>query len=153
MKRQSGTSRRRSSSTATGSCSTLRRATREEPQPTSSGFNRNITLRRLQTTLCRGVEFGIETKALLYKRMCAFAGLHAIVIKGFCKVFSSKEKTSVSMVFWSPRLRSTSRRRSLWTTVGETLGTQFTWLVGGALFNLTGRPCKFRPRWGPGVTM
>ena len=59
----------------------------------------------------------------------------------------------MSMVFWSPRRRSTSRRRSLWTTVGETLGTQFTWLVVGALFNLTGLPCKFRPRWGPGVTM
>ena len=43
------------------------------------------------------MEFGIETKALLYKRMCAYAGLHAIVIKGFCKVTSSKEKTSVSM--------------------------------------------------------
>jgi len=37
------------------------------------------------TELLRGVEFGIETKALLYKRMCAYAGLHAIVIKGFCK--------------------------------------------------------------------
>jgi len=37
------------------------------------------------TDLLRGVEFGIETKALLYKRMCAYAGLHAIVIKGFCK--------------------------------------------------------------------
>ena len=35
--------------------------------------------------LLRGVEFGIETKALLFKRMCAYAGLHAIVIKGFCK--------------------------------------------------------------------
>ena len=49
-------------------------------------------IRRFQTTLCRGVEFGIETKALLYKRMCAYAGLHAIVIKGFCKVTSSKEE-------------------------------------------------------------
>lgn len=37
------------------------------------------------TSLLRGVEFGIETKALLYKRMCAYAGLHAIVIKGYCK--------------------------------------------------------------------
>ena len=37
------------------------------------------------TQLLRGVEFGIETKALLYKRMCAYAGLHAIVIKGYCK--------------------------------------------------------------------
>eukprot|EP00090_Calanus_glacialis_P005526 TRINITY_DN14284_c0_g1_i2.p1 TRINITY_DN14284_c0_g1~~TRINITY_DN14284_c0_g1_i2.p1 ORF type:complete len:1081 (-),score=244.64 TRINITY_DN14284_c0_g1_i2:1211-4453(-) len=37
------------------------------------------------TELLRGVEFGIETKALLFKRMCAYAGLHAIVIKGFCK--------------------------------------------------------------------
>jgi hypothetical protein len=36
----------------------------------------------------RGVEFGIESKALLFKRMCAYAGLHAIVIKGFCKVGS-----------------------------------------------------------------
>ena len=35
--------------------------------------------------LLRGVEFGIETRALLFRRMCAFAGLHAIVIKGFCK--------------------------------------------------------------------
>ena len=77
--------------TATGSCSTPRRATREEPPPTSSGLNSNITLKRVQTTLYRGVEFGIETKALLYKRMCAYAGLHAIVIKGFCKVTSSKE--------------------------------------------------------------
>ena len=31
------------------------------------------------------MEFGIETKALLFKRMSAYAGLHAIVIKGFCK--------------------------------------------------------------------
>ena len=139
--------------TATGSCSTPRRATPGEPPPTSSGLNSNITLKRVQTTLYRGVEFGIETKALLYKRMCAYAGLHAIVIKGFCKVTSSKEKTSVSMVRCSPRRRSTSRRRSLWTTVGETLGTQFTWPVGGALFNPTGRPCKFRPRWDLGVTM
>ena len=37
------------------------------------------------TELLRGVEFGIETRALLFKRMCAFAGLHAIVIKGYCK--------------------------------------------------------------------
>jgi len=37
------------------------------------------------TELLRGVEFGIETKALLFKRMSAYAGLHAIVIKGFCK--------------------------------------------------------------------
>jgi len=37
------------------------------------------------TELLRGVEFGIETRALLFKRMCAYAGLHAIVIKGFCK--------------------------------------------------------------------
>ena len=37
------------------------------------------------TELLRGVEFGIETKALLFKRMCAYAGLHAIVIKGYCK--------------------------------------------------------------------
>ena len=35
--------------------------------------------------LLRGVEFGIETRALLFRRMCAYAGLHAIVIKGFCK--------------------------------------------------------------------
>ena len=44
---------------------------------------------RLKRNLRRGVEFGIETKALLYKRMCAYAGLHAIVIKGFCKVLAS----------------------------------------------------------------
>ena len=37
------------------------------------------------TGLLRGVEFGIETKALLFKRMCAYAGLHSIVIKGYCK--------------------------------------------------------------------
>ena len=41
------------------------------------------------SSLLRGVEFGIETKALLFKRMCAYAGLHAIVIKGFCKVIMS----------------------------------------------------------------
>jgi len=27
----------------------------------------------------RGVEFGLETKALLFKRLCAYAGLHAEV--------------------------------------------------------------------------
>ena len=32
------------------------------------------------TQLTRGVEFGLETKALLYKRLCAYAGLHAEVI-------------------------------------------------------------------------
>jgi len=37
------------------------------------------------TQLLRGVEFGLETKALLFKRLCAFAGLHAEVIKGYCK--------------------------------------------------------------------
>ncbi|XP_023319784.1 hillarin isoform X2 [Eurytemora carolleeae] len=37
------------------------------------------------TNLFRGVEFGIETKALLYKKMCAYVGLHAIVIKGYSK--------------------------------------------------------------------
>ena len=31
----------------------------------------------------RGVEFGLETKALLYKRLCAYAGLHCEVIKGY----------------------------------------------------------------------
>ena len=31
------------------------------------------------TQLLRGVEFGIETKALLFKRLCAFAGLHCEV--------------------------------------------------------------------------
>ena len=31
------------------------------------------------TQLTRGVEFGLETKALLYKRLCAYAGLHAEV--------------------------------------------------------------------------
>ena len=52
----------------------------------------NTTVSRfeqLKRDVRRGVEFGIETKALLYKRMCAYAGLHAIVIKGFCKVLSS----------------------------------------------------------------
>ena len=29
--------------------------------------------------LMRGVEFGLETKALLYKRLCAYAGLHCNV--------------------------------------------------------------------------
>ena len=37
------------------------------------------------TELLRGVEFGIETRALLFKRMCSYAGLHAVVIKGYCK--------------------------------------------------------------------
>ena len=27
--------------------------------------------------LMRGVELGLETKALLFKRLCAYAGLHA----------------------------------------------------------------------------
>ena len=31
------------------------------------------------TGLLRGVEFGIETKALLFKRLCSFAGLHCEV--------------------------------------------------------------------------
>ena len=31
--------------------------------------------------LMRGVEFGLETKALLFKRLCAYAGLHAHVVK------------------------------------------------------------------------
>ena len=31
------------------------------------------------TQLLRGVEFGIETKALLFKRLCAYAGLHCEV--------------------------------------------------------------------------
>ncbi len=31
------------------------------------------------TQLLRGVEFGLETKALLFKRLCAYAGLHAEV--------------------------------------------------------------------------
>ena len=35
--------------------------------------------------LFRGVEFGLETKALLFKRLCAYAGLHAQVIKGYSK--------------------------------------------------------------------
>ena len=30
--------------------------------------------------LLRGVEFGIETRALLFRRMCAFAGLHARLV-------------------------------------------------------------------------
>ncbi len=37
------------------------------------------------TQLLRGVEFGIETKALLFKRLCAFAGLHCEVVKGYSK--------------------------------------------------------------------
>lgn len=32
--------------------------------------------------LLRGVEFGLETKALLYKRLCAYAGLHCEVRLG-----------------------------------------------------------------------
>ena len=35
--------------------------------------------RGASTQLTRGVEFGLETKALLYKRLCAYAGLHAEV--------------------------------------------------------------------------
>ncbi|XP_040569990.2 hillarin [Lepeophtheirus salmonis] len=35
--------------------------------------------------LFRGVEFGIESKALLFKRLCAYAGLHCEIIKGFSK--------------------------------------------------------------------
>ena len=31
------------------------------------------------TQLLRGVEFGIETKALLFKRLCSYAGLHCEV--------------------------------------------------------------------------
>ena len=37
------------------------------------------------TQLLRGVEFGIETKALLFKRLCAYAGLHCDVVKGYSK--------------------------------------------------------------------
>ncbi len=37
------------------------------------------------TQLLRGVEFGIETKALLFKRLCAYAGLHCEVVKGYSK--------------------------------------------------------------------
>ncbi|XP_059079355.1 hillarin-like [Tigriopus californicus] len=37
------------------------------------------------TQLMRGVEFGLETKALLFKRLCAYAGLHCSVIKGYSK--------------------------------------------------------------------
>jgi len=37
------------------------------------------------TNLFRSVEFGIESKSLTYKRLCAYAGLHAISIQGFCK--------------------------------------------------------------------
>lgn len=37
------------------------------------------------TNLFRSVEFGIESKAFLFKRLCSYAGLHSIVIKGFCK--------------------------------------------------------------------
>jgi hypothetical protein len=52
------------------------------------------------SSLLRGVEFGIESKALLFKRMCAYAGLHAIVIKGYCKVFEicSLGKTRIENV-------------------------------------------------------
>ena len=139
-------------SIATGSSSTQRRATPEEPPLTCSGFEQNTffhscpLFERLKRDLCRGVEFGIETKALLYKRMCAYAGLHAIVIKGFCKVLSSNLKVWIVNGF-TGRQRSTSHRRSLWTTVGEMLGTPSTSLVAGVSFNLTGRPCKCRPRW------
>lgn len=37
------------------------------------------------TQLLRGVEFGIETKALLFKRLCSYAGLHCEVVKGYSK--------------------------------------------------------------------
>ena len=40
------------------------------------------------TQLLRGVEFGIETKALLFKRLCSFAGLH-------CEVKARKIKNLV----------------------------------------------------------
>ena len=109
----------------------------------------NTTVSRfeqLKRDVRRGVEFGIETKALLYKRMCAYAGLHAIVIKGFCKVLSSDH--SVDCQSRTPRQRSTSLPRSLWTTVGGTPGTPSTLPAAGDSSNQTGRPCKCRPRWG-----
>jgi len=37
------------------------------------------------TNLFRSVEFGIESKAYLFKRLCSYAGLHSLVIKGYCK--------------------------------------------------------------------
>ena len=65
MKRRSGTSQRRSSSTATGSSSTPRRATREEPQPTSSGFNSHLPPEEFRQ-LCAGA-WSLE---LRQKRCC-----------------------------------------------------------------------------------
>jgi hypothetical protein len=41
--------------------------------------------RGVPTQLLRGVEFGLETKALLFKRLCTYAGLHSEVIKGYSK--------------------------------------------------------------------
>ena len=35
------------------------------------------------TQLLRGVEFGIETKALLFKRLCAYSGLHCEVYQNW----------------------------------------------------------------------
>merc|ERR1711974_492550 len=66
------------------------------------------------TDLLRGVEFGIETKALLYKRMCAYAGLHAIVIKGFCKAKEYKPSEEFVDNRWQ-RLERRLRRRRLET--------------------------------------
>ena len=43
------------------------------------GDHGNGEIVSLQFQLLRGVEFGIETKALLFKRLCAFAGLHCEV--------------------------------------------------------------------------
>ena len=43
------------------------------------GDHGNGEMFSLQFQLLRGVEFGIETKALLFKRLCAFAGLHCEV--------------------------------------------------------------------------
>ena len=47
-----------------------------------------------------------------------------------------------------PRRRSTSRPRSLWTTVGGTPGTRSTSPAAGVSCSRTGPPCKCRPRWG-----
>jgi hypothetical protein len=77
------------------------------------------------TDLLRGVEFGIETKALLYRRMCAYAGLHAIVIKGFCKAKDYKPSEEFVDNRYVPRLAAQSaislqcvtRWRNAWNAV------------------------------------
>ena len=42
------------------------------------------------TQLLRGVEFGIETKALLFKRLCSYAGLHCEVQSLHGKMYCQK---------------------------------------------------------------